>query len=398
MESTRLKELYNLVVNQQANAEEYREMQALMALPEYEEQARDLISEAYEQSAAFDDIDQQTRNSILEAIFQADRKNVVLLPRLMSTTKKWLAIAASLVLLASFSIYLINRQAHQSRNQVAFKNDIDPGSNKAILILANGAKINLNKAAKGLISKQQGINVMKNANGALEYLSRGNGRSGSAIAFNTLSTPVGGQYQVNLPDGTKVWLNASSILRYPASFDHLKNRTVELSGEGYFEVEKDKAHPFIVTSGNHQVQVLGTHFDISSYSDDKTVKTTLLEGSVKISAIRGSILHTGVLTPGQQSVYDGIGVKISAVDTDEAIAWHMGYFMFQREKLESILKKVSRWYDVQVIYQNEEAKGIEFSGSVGRFSKVSELLKMLQLTNKVKFTIDAHRIYVYKQN
>jgi transmembrane sensor len=398
MESTRLKELYDLAIIQQANAEEYLEMQALMALPEYEEQARNLISAAYEQSAAHDDIDQQTRDSILEAIFQADRKNVVLMPRLVSTTKKWLAIAASLVLLAGFSIYLINRQANQSQSQAAYKNDIDPGSNRAILVLANGSKINLNNAANGLISKQQGTNVMKKANGALEYLSRENVRNGSAIAFNTLSTPVGGQYQVNLPDGTRVWLNASSTLRYPASFNHLKTRSVELMGEGYFEVEKDKAHPFIVTSGNHQVQVLGTHFDISSYRDDKTVKTTLLEGAVKISGRAGSVIHTGLLTPGQQSVYDGKELKVSAVDTDEAIAWHMGYFMFQREKLESILKKVSRWYDVQVIYQNEEAKNIEFSGSVGRFSKVSELLKMLQLTNKVKFTIDGHRIYVSKQN
>jgi transmembrane sensor len=393
MESARLKELYDLVISEQANPEEYQEMKALMALPEYEDQARELISMAYDQSKELQDIDQQTRNEILEAIFQADRQNVRFLPGIVKN--KWLAIAASLVLMVSIGTYLlITRYNSLVQTASVYKSDVNPGTNKAVLTLANGSTINLNSAANGLISTQQGATVIKRSNGQLEYITQKSSENVIATVYNTLSTPAGGQYQVNLPDGSKVWLNASSSLRYPSTFSHLKNRSVELSGEGYFEVQKDKLHPFIITSGVHQVQVLGTHFNISSYSDDNAIKTTLIEGSVKVTVLHDQKSLVQILKPGQQSDYSGNVLKVANVDTDDAIAWHMGYFVFHRESLENIMKEVSRWYDVPVVYQSNEVKYIPFSGTVSRFGKASELLKVLELTNKVKFKIYDHKIFV----
>ncbi|MGY0036944.1 FecR family protein [Pedobacter sp. NJ-S-72] len=211
-----------------------------------------------------------------------------------------------------------------------------------------------------------------------------------------METPKGGQYQLVLPDGTKVWLNAASSLRYPVAFQG-NERKVELTGEAYFEVAKDKTRPFEVYSNNQVVQVLGTHFNINAYSNEPFVSTTLLEGSVKVT---NSLTNAQkIIRPGQQSLIskDGqAGIEVKNMDLDEAVAWKNGYFMFNEEELESILKKVSRWYNVDVQYEQEELKHQLFSGTLSKYSNVSQVLKKLEMLQSIHFKIEGRKIIVTK--
>lgn len=169
------------------------------------------------------------------------------------------------------------------------------------------------------------------------------------------STPRGGTYQIVLSDGTKVWLNASSELKFPASFNQTKQRSVELSGEAYFEVAKNKMKPFMVRSNGQEIEVLGTHFNVNSYLDEKVTKTTLLEGAIKLSQLKRDNPASYVLRPGQQAVA-GNTVVIRNVDAMDVIDWKNGMFIFNKESLESIMRKLSRWYDVDVVFEDEKLK------------------------------------------
>lgn len=273
--------------------------------------------------------------------------------------------------------------------------DIPPGGHKAILTLADGRTITLNEAADGELAKESGIVVRKAGNGQLVYEVTGQTDQAAALTYNTISTPKGGTYQVILPDGTIVWLNAASSLRFPTSFVSLKERKIELSGEAYFEVAKDVRHPFRVLTSKQEVQVLGTHFNISSYLDDKIEKTTLFEGSVKVSNLQKSGDASVILVPGQQSNIIEAETTITKADLDDVLAWKNGVFVFNDEPLESIMKKVSRWYDVEVVYDGIDKNKL-FGGSVSRFDNVSKVLRQLELTGGVHFKVEEGRIIVMK--
>jgi ferric-dicitrate binding protein FerR (iron transport regulator) len=189
-----------------------------------------------------------------------------------------------------------------------------------------------------------------------------------------------------LPDGTKVILNAASSIKYPSSFLGAINRKVELTGEAYFEVAKDKVHPFLVYSKGQTVEVLGTHFNISAYPDDNLSKTTLLEGSVKI--------NNQLLKPNEQFIRSATTEQIVAVNTDEAVAWTQGYFMFNDEPLENILSRISRWYNVEIIYKNQEIKKKKFLGSITKYDQLSKTLNLLAKTKDVSFEITGNKVFV----
>lgn len=229
--------------------------------------------------------------------------------------------------------------------------------------------------------------------------------------YNTIATPKGGQYQVRLPDGSKVWLNAASSLKYLASFSAWNERKVELSGEAYFEVAKDKDHPFVVKTENQEVIVLGTHFNINSYKDEPATKTTLLEGSVRVSLLgttsTASTINTTqkiskgkpaeiILKPGEQATLIGNNIRVSPQNAEDAIAWKDGYFMFNNESLESVMRKISRWYNLDVVFADASIKNQTFYGRMSRFSKVSQVLKSLALTREVKFELKDNTIHVLK--
>jgi transmembrane sensor len=271
--------------------------------------------------------------------------------------------------------------------------DFAPGSDQAMLTLSNGKKIILGKVGNGTIIKQGNITITKQKNGVLAYaISAQTGkRNVAAVQMNTITTPLGGQYKIILPDGTEVWLNAASSLKFPATFSG-RERNVELTGEAYFEVAKNKNMPFKVKFKGQEVEVLGTHFNISAYKDDPESRTTLIEGSVAIS--RNKIKEK--LKPGQQAVSsdtDYPGFKIQQANIEEAMAWKNGLFLFHDANIKDIMTQAARWYDVEVVYRgNLEDK--QYGGRVSRYKNISELLKNLELTGTIHFKIEGRRVTV----
>jgi len=250
------------------------------------------------------------------------------------------AAAMAILAIGAFALYLKQKNTNIQKAAQLVKNDVKPGGNKAYLTLANGKMIALTGVANGQIASQAGISITKTANGQLIYkLSALQSQANSIFQFNTITTPHGGQWQVILPDGTKVWLNAASSLTYPVSFTALKNRRVQLSGEAYFEVAKDKMHPFIVHAANQDVTVLGTHFNINAYADEQYTKTTLLEGSVRVtpsSSVQKNKMQgftPQMLKPGEQSVLNNGLIAVSSANTQAAIAWKNAMFYFQDDDL-----------------------------------------------------------------
>jgi len=303
----------------------------------------------------------------------------------------WIAAAAAVIIFLSAGIYFYTYKTGSGKDP-QFANDIKPGGNKAFLTLADGSRISLTDALNGEVAKQAGISITKTKDGQLIYNVADQVADDHAKQiFNTIETPRGGQYQIKLPDGTKVWLNASSSLRYPAVFKAY-DRTVELKGEAYFEVTKDAKRPFKVNSGIQELEVLGTHFNVNAYADEPMIKTTLLEGSVHISKDKGTDREKEIiLKPGQQSLCAANDIKVNTADMEEPVAWKNGYFKFNDENIEGILKKISRWYDVDIRYEGRMTDKI-FNGKVSRYSNVSEVLQILQLTGAIQFKIEGRRI------
>lgn len=293
--------------------------------------------------------------------------------------KKWLPKVAAAVLL--LAIATIGWQYYRTAKNVTplsslanTQPDPLPGGNKAMLTLANGATVVLDSAANNAIPSQGATKVIR-INGQLKY--EAGQAANDAVVFNTLTTPRGGQYKVELPDGTLVWLNAASSLRFPTAFTG-GERTVILNGEGYFEVAHRSNMPFKVQLGSGVVEVLGTHFNIMAYPNETKVRTTLLEGAVKVT----HNTHAARLVPGQQASWmaDGSNITVITADTDEAVSWKEGYFQFNRASLADVMRQLQRWYNVEVRYEGSTSKR-EFWGKIPRNVRLSEALKILELSS-----------------
>ncbi|WP_431294427.1 FecR family protein [Pedobacter sp. P26] len=306
--------------------------------------------------------------------------------------KLWrkLSIAASIAIAIAAGGYFYQKESKKTKtdNLAVNKNIVVPGKVGATLTLSNGKKIILMGDLDGKLAKEPGVSISKTKEGKLIYKIEANGQSVNKI--NSVSTSAGQTYIVNLSDGTMVWLNASSSLTFNTQLGADGRRKVKLSGEGYFEVAKDKLHPFVVETQSQQVEVLGTHFNINSYPDEPVVKTTLLEGRVKVNLKSGQH-HT--LLPGQQSQYNLQGFTVKFVDVNSAIDWKNNEFTFDNETLESILRKVARWYDVEIVYEGKNRSKL-FWGSVSRYENIKQVLQNLELTGEVKFRLEGRRIYV----
>jgi ferric-dicitrate binding protein FerR (iron transport regulator) len=265
-------------------------------------------------------------------------------------------------------------------------NDVAPGGQKAILTLSDGSTIVLDSAANGLLTQQGNANVMKLANGQIAYHIAG--QPGTELLYNTMKTPVGGQYKLRLPDGTDVWLNAASSITYPTVFTG-KDRMVTVTGEAYFEVAKDKAKPFRVKVNEMEVEVLGTRFNINSYSEEAVVKTTLLEGSVKVRNGK----ETAILTPGLQAqVSNENRIKVNEADVEQAVAWKNGYFRFNRVDVQTVMRQIARWYDVEVVYEGIVSTD-KFVGELPMDANISQVLRALEKI-EVHFKIEGKKIIV----
>jgi len=321
-------------------------------------------------------------------------KNLILL-KLPGNESSFLKIglrlaAAAVIIGIIFSVVFILKDNQNSQKNTKLQADLPPGTNKALLMLANGQKLNLSDASNGKLLQNHGVSIIKNKAGQVQFNYSGQ----SAIAEqNTISTPNGGQWQIRLPDGSQVWLNATSSLTFPTTFNHAVNRIVKLSGEGYFEIAKDSAHPFIVISDNQRVEVLGTHFNINSYHDEPNVKTTLLEGRVKVSLLGNT--NPSILKPGEQAITTGNQLQVKQVDIDEVMAWKNGYFQFDNEPINSIMRKLSRWYDVKIEYQ-DSIKNESLDGHVSRNKNISQVINALEATKTVHFKLEGRRITVMK--
>ncbi|WP_316838657.1 FecR family protein [Pedobacter gandavensis] len=331
------------------------------------------------------------KQEILNYIFQSTDATAVEPIRRHYPLWKRIAIAASVFFTLGTGMYFYSRYS-VDQQQLVYLKEMKPGKNSATLTLGDGSIIALNDAGKGQLAEQAGVSIMKAENGALTY--KVHSKTGKSM-LNTLSTAKGEQFKVILPDGSQVWLNAASSIKYPTVFANGKSRKVTLKGEAYFEVTKDKAHPFVVETNLQEVEVLGTHFNINSYPEEPAVKTTLLEGAVKVTSLKeGAAQKTALLKPGYQAQLTANGIAIKEVNTAVAVDWTKGKFIFEQESLSSILTKISRWYNIDIEYQNESLKQVTFTGTLSRSEQVDKVLSKLELTDEVKFKIAEGKIIV----
>ncbi len=332
-----------------------------------------------------EDLRERLYQSILEREKIKQRRH----PRLIKFRYYITAAAVSLIFLATGGYFYFTRPSGTIAVTVLPHKPqvIIPGGNKAVLTLADGSQVILDTSRTGVLAIQGGSSVRKSKDGQVVYEATDKSYGESQVALNTITTPRGGEYQVILPDGSKVWLNAASSLTFPAFFTG-KERRVELTGEAYFEVAENSKQPFRVTISSTEVEVLGTHFNIMGYPDESSVNTTLLEGSVKVrSGDKSRLIH-----PGQQA-RSGDGLEVSDVDAEQAVAWKKGYFSFNNENIQVIMRKIARWYNVDIEYRGNIAKKT-FGGTISKFENVSEVLKVMELTDVIHFKIEERRVIV----
>ncbi|MEZ2445026.1 FecR family protein [Chitinophaga sp. RCC_12] len=372
--------------------QEWKIFSQMLKEPEHESQLEAIIDTELKEHA----LEGEPDNKVLEGIqnhlqqhIKADGKRTPT----FSLYLKRVAVAAVFALaLAGVGYWWFVLKA-PLKNEVAQANvpdkniPIPPGSNRAVLKLGNGTEVMLDSLKEGMLLQQGQAKIIKSGNGQVSY--KITGTTPAEIVYNTITTPRGGQYQLTLADGTKVWLNASSSLRYPANFSG-KERRVELTGEGYFEVARNESMPFHVKANSIDVEVLGTHFNINSYKDEPVIRTTLLEGSVKVTSGK----QDSRLKPGQEaSVITNGDIKLQDdVNTEEVIAWKNGMFQFKAADIETVLRQAARWYDIQIEYKG--GISARFSGQISRSANAEQLFKILELTNKVRFEIHGRNIVV----
>lgn len=290
-----------------------------------------------------------------------------------------ISIAASILLVCTIGLMKFLGMQEAEDDHLNAATEILPGRNGASLTFSNGRTIQLSEAKKGVVI----------GSGTMAY------EDGNAIpgvldgSMLTAATGKGNTYIVILPDGSKAWLNASSSLTFPSYFNGTQ-RTVELRGEAYFEIAKDKTHPFIVQTAGQAVEVLGTHFNINAYNLNKGIQTTLLEGSVKLSSSKNQSV---LLKPDQQATFIGEIFSVKEVETQGIVAWKDGFFNFQDQSLPEIMDALARWYDIEVVYQEAITKDL-FNGKISRYKKLSQVLKMLEGTGLVHFEVTGRRVIV----
>ena len=310
--------------------------------------------------------------------------------------RRWAAVAASIIILFGIGTYFFlgHRQPIPSGavSGKGTKNDVPPGGNKAMLTLANGNTILLDSAADGVLAQQGNAKVLKTNNGQLAYHTTS--EKPTEVLYNTLATPRGGQYQLMLPDGSKVWLNAASSIRYPTAFSGAY-RQVDITGEAYFEIAEDANRPFTVRVGSPagakgEVKVLGTHFNVNAYDDEPSTRTTLLEGAVRVTKDAA----TAVLKPGQQAELEQAGVikLVPGPDIEQTMAWKNGLFVFNGADIHTIMRQITRWYNVDVAIEGDIRE--KFHVEMSRNTNVSNVFRILETTGGVHFKIDGKKILV----
>lgn len=394
MSQSRLTYLFRIYFNKTATSAERDELMELLMNSENDSDVKLLLTETWEnlkrQNGVFND---KQGDDMLAGILQRGRETVAVIPETRSSFR-WGRLAAAVIFFICATGIFFGLKPAQPKPEIAQvkknpftkKDVIVAGGNKAVLTLADGSNIVLDSTHNGTLTKQGNTKVVQVNMATLAYHS--DTESSQQVVYNTLATPSGGQYQLILPDGSKVWLNAASSIHFPTVFKG-NERHVTVTGEAYFEVAKNAAMPFTISVKDMEVKVLGTHFDIMAYDDESTMNTTLLEGSVKVS--QGNLVR--MLVPGQQSNIDKTGsIKVTDAAVEEVMAWKNGWFQFNAHDIKTVMRQISRWYNVEVVYEGKIPAG-HFTGLVSRNNDISQVLKIMQSAG-VRFKIEGRKLIV----
>jgi transmembrane sensor len=398
MKNKRLDYLLQCYLGKTITAAEEAELFELLGSANHDEQVRVFMEQTWNQEIDVQAMDNVQSSRILSSILERrDAADTPVIPFRQSFFRRpavRVAAAVAILAVSVLAIYLVNNRPSgeqpiaQNPPAKTYKNDVSPGSTGAILKLADGRSIILDSAQDGQLATEANMQVIKQG-GSLQYV----GRKGTdeELSYNLIETPRGRQYQLSLEDGTKVWLNAASSIRFPVAFAGTE-RKVEITGEVYFEVAKDKTKPFRVEARGTTVEVLGTHFNVNSYADEESINTTLLEGSVKVS--KGG--QQKIIKPGQQAQVDAKGdMKTNQnISLAEVMAWKDNTFSFDHTDIKKLMRQLSRWYDVEIVFENNTPDPVAFIGGISRSVNLSTVLAMLEQTGEVKFSIEGKKIIV----
>ncbi len=393
MTEERFQTLFKQYLNDSLPPEDLLELQVAIQDDRYRALFDDLLKDSFREPA-FEEADDEARQTVFNAVTSTinQQENAELRNNGKRRLYRWLTGVAALLLVAlSVGLFFMrNNDEGQKEKANISVHDIKPGINQATLTLANGKQLILTESLHGQLANESGVKISKTKQGEIIYTIASDENSGQQeLQYNTLTTKRNQQFQVILPDGSHVWLDAASSLKYPVAFKG-NERKVELSGQAYFEVSHNAARPFIVKTTKTEVQVLGTHFNVSSYDDDQNVKTTLLEGSVRVKSTKA----TALLKPGEQAVLNDKGLLTvnHDVDIEMEVAWKNGLFYFKKAGIEEIMAEASRWYDIDVKYEGK-IPDTKLTGKMSRNVDISGLLEILQFEG-IKFRMEGKTIIV----
>lgn len=391
--NSKILRLFRKYIDNQCSTAELDEALKLMDEPQHQEElvyvlAEEKLSLNYvdETSTADADLLARINTTIAETSFIKSKK--------LQFNTKYIA-AAVLAIISGIGIYMFvssNSLTLKSETTAQNKVAIATNNSNVYLTLANGKRIILSDFNLATLASMPSVDLTKTKNGQLVYKINESNSDAATPLFNKIEIPNCTKFQLYLPDGTKVWLNAGTTLKYPVSFKNLKERKVELAGEAYFEVAHNKAVPFKVYVDDNVVEVLGTKFNINSYSNEPSVNTTLLQGSVKITVNANT--PSVIIKPGEQASITDRKINISDIDTEEIIAWKNGDFIFKNQDFKTVMRSIGRWYDLDIVYENESPILVKPGGWISRKNTVNEVLEMIEATGKVKFKMQGRRIII----
>lgn len=401
MPANRLDHLFERYLSQGLTPEEHRELMQLLQQPARAAEVKALLDHVWQQLVVDKSLESDRADMLFQAILAADPQtpanNVHLKPVRRLSIVKWMAAAAAILILISTGwwFYYNKSKPVPSTSTLAVENDIPPGKNNAVLILADGRRINLDSTANGDVAKE-GSTAIRKSNEQILYEVEGKQAGHSEITWNTVATARGNQYKLVLPDGSSIWLNAESSVRFPVAFNG-KERRVEVTGEVYLQVKHNSAMPFTVVANGVEVRDLGTEFNVNAYANEDNIQTTVVEGSVSVNG-QWSMVNKKptVVTPGQQAVISSGAGAIQLIkdsDVDAAIAWKKGQFMFAGNNIQSVMRQLERWYDLEVTYA-PNVTSEEFIGTITRYTNISAVLKMLERTGTVHFEVQGRKVFV----
>ena len=398
MKNLRLKTLLDNYMANTLTQEEEKEFFDLLASDSFDREIKQYFLREYYRRDKNRTLGDEQSERILGQII-ASNKEVSLSSKAYFNLSRISWAAAVIIITSGIILFYTLSNSRNNHNVVAkvqshkYKNDVLPGSNGALLKLADGSLVVLDSTGSKTPIRQGNTEVFQNK-GGLNYVNKGK-KEEQNVVYNTVATPRGRQFQLQLEDGTQVWLNAASSINFPVVFSG-NERDVSITGEVYFEVAKNKHKPFRVSVNGTTVEVLGTHFNINSYGDDGIIKTTLLEGSVKISKSNDE----KILKPGEQAQVSEQGTLTTTKDVNlnEIVAWKNNLFSFNNIDIKQLMKQLSRWYDVDVAYAGNINNSVTFNGDISRMVNLSTVLKMLESTGEVSFTVENKKIMVIMQN